>query len=60
MKLQDKQKLISDMSGAPSSFVMKLKLFRKLLENINLSCYSSCDLLRKNASASLPLPVSVL
>jgi hypothetical protein len=35
-KLQDQQKLISDMFGAVRAFEIKLKLFRKQLEKVNL------------------------
>jgi hypothetical protein len=33
---------------------MKLRLFRKQLENVNLCHFSSCDLLHKDGSVSVP------
>jgi hypothetical protein len=35
---------------------MKLKLFRKRSENINLCHFSSCDFLLNNGSVTVPLP----
>lgn len=37
-------------------FEMRLKLFCKMLENINLCLFSSSDLLRKSISVSVPFP----
>jgi hypothetical protein len=54
-KLQG-QKLISDMSGAVRAFEMKLKLFWKQLENINLCHFSFCKLLYRDGSESVPFP----
>jgi hypothetical protein len=53
-KLQGQHKLISDMFGAVRAFEMKLKLFQKQLENVNLCHFSFCDLLHKDGSASVP------
>jgi hypothetical protein len=39
-KFHSQQKLSSDMFGAVRFFEMKLKLFRKQSENINLCCFS--------------------
>jgi hypothetical protein len=44
-KLQGQYKLISDMFGAVRAFKIKLKLFQKHLENVNLCHFSSSDLL---------------
>jgi hypothetical protein len=55
-KLQRQQKRVSDMSGAAREFAMKPKLFRKQLENVNLCHFSSCVLLYKNGSVSVPFP----
>jgi hypothetical protein len=54
-KLQGPQKLISDIFGVVRAFEMKLKVFRRHLENINLCHFSSCDLLHKDGSVSLYL-----
>jgi hypothetical protein len=53
-KLQGQQKLTSDMCGTARAFEMKLKLFWKQLENVNLCHFSSCDLLHKDGSVSVP------
>jgi hypothetical protein len=55
-KLRGEQKLISDMFGAVRAFEIKLELFWKKLENINLCHFSSCDLLHKDGSVSVPFP----
>jgi len=42
------------MFGAVIAFEMELKLVRKQLENVNLFHSSSCDLLHKDGSVSIP------
>lgn len=44
------------MSGIVTTFEMKLKLFRKQLENINLRHFSPWDLLHADESASVLFP----
>jgi hypothetical protein len=39
IKLQGQQKLISDVCGAVRAFEIKLKLFRKQLENVSLCLF---------------------
>jgi hypothetical protein len=46
-KIKRQWKLIFDMFGAVRAFDMKLKLFQKQLENVNLCNFSSCDTLCK-------------
>jgi hypothetical protein len=48
--------LIYDMFGLVRPFEMKLKLFRKQLQNVNLFNFTSCDLDHKNASVTVPFP----
>jgi hypothetical protein len=45
------------MFGFVRAFEMKLKLFRELLENV---AFSSCDLLHKGGSGSVPFRVFFL
>jgi hypothetical protein len=54
IKLQGQHKLIFYMSVAARAFEMKLKLFRKQLENVNLCHFFFCDLLYEYVSASVP------
>jgi hypothetical protein len=35
---------------------MKLRVFQKQLENVNLCHFSSCDMFHKNGSESVPFP----
>jgi hypothetical protein len=44
------------MFGAFRAFEMKLKLFLKQLENVDLCHFSSCDLLCNDVSLSVPFP----
>jgi hypothetical protein len=52
-KREGQQKLISYMFGDVRAFRMKLKLFWKQLENVNLCHVSSRDLLHKDESVSV-------
>jgi hypothetical protein len=59
--LQDQQKLISGMFEAVRALEIKLKLFWKQLENVNLSHFFSCDLIYKDQCISVSFPgVSVV
>jgi hypothetical protein len=51
--LRGQQKLISDMFVAVRGFEMKLKLFRKQMENVNLCNLSSCDLFLEDGSVNV-------
>jgi hypothetical protein len=42
------------MFGAVSAFKMKLKLFRKQLENINMRQFPSCDFLHRMGQKVFP------
>jgi hypothetical protein len=59
-KVQGQNKLISDMFGAVRAFEVKLELFQKQLENVNLWHFASCDLLHKGGSVSANSQVPVL
>jgi hypothetical protein len=50
---------MSDKFGAVRIFEMKLKLFRKQLENVNPCHFSSCYLLPMDGSVSVPFPVEM-
>jgi hypothetical protein len=52
-KFQCRQELISYMFGAVGAFLMKLGVFWKQLENINLCHFSSCDLHHKDGSVNV-------
>jgi hypothetical protein len=41
---------------AVNAFEIRLKLFRKQLENVNLCRFSSCDLLHNDGSVNVPFP----
>lgn len=49
-RFQGQQKLVSDMFEAVKVFGIKLKLFPKQLENVNLCRFSYCDLFRNDES----------
>jgi hypothetical protein len=48
INLQGQQKLIYYMFGTAIAFEMKLRLFWKQVENVNLCHFPSCDLLHKD------------
>jgi hypothetical protein len=60
IKLQGQQKLISDMFGAVRPFEMKLRIFLKQLENVNLCKFSSCDFFHNDGSVGVSFQVSML
>jgi hypothetical protein len=53
-ELQDQYKFVFDRFGALVAFEMHLRLFRKQLENLCFSHSSSCVLLHKDGSVSVP------
>jgi hypothetical protein len=55
-RLKGQENLIYDTPGTIRTFEMKPKLLRKLLENVTMCHFSSCDLLHKDGSVSVPFP----
>jgi hypothetical protein len=55
-RLKGQEKLIYDIPGTVRAFEMKSKLIRKLLENVKMWHFSSCDMLHKDGSVSVPFP----